>query len=40
MLANQGFISKAPKAKIEEEQNKLVKYKEMLQEIENRLKNM
>ena len=40
MLSNPGFTSKAPKAKIEEEKAKLAKYKEMLEEIENRLSNM
>ena len=38
MLSNQGFISKAPQAKIEAEKEKLVKYKEMLKGIEERLK--
>ena len=40
MLSNPGFTSKAPKAKIEEEEAKLVKYKAMLEDIENRLSNM
>ena len=40
MLSNPGFTSKAPKAKIEEEEAKLIKYKEMLEEIENRLSNL
>ena len=40
MLSNPGFTSKAPQAKIDEEKAKLVKYKEMLGEIENRLGNM
>ena len=31
MLANKGFIEKAPKAKVEEEEAKLAKYKEMLE---------
>ena len=35
MLANPGFTSKAPKAKIEEEEVKLAKYKEMLSKIIN-----
>ncbi len=30
MLSNSGFISKAPKSKIEEEKLKLEKYREML----------
>ena len=40
MLSNPGFTSKAPKTKIEEEEAKLVKYKAMLEDIENRLSNM
>ena len=40
MLSNPGFTSKAPKVKIEEEEAKLVKYKAMLEDIENRLSNM
>ena len=40
MLSNPGFTSKAPKVKIEEEEAKLVKYKSMLEDIENRLSNM
>ena len=38
MLANPGFVNKAPKSKIEEEQAKLDKYKEMLKLVEERLK--
>ena len=37
MLSNPGFISKAPQAKIDEEKAKLQKYKEMLQNVEERL---
>ncbi len=40
MLANKGFVEKAPKAKIEEEQAKLVKYKEMLETVEKRIEDM
>ena len=40
MLANPGFVSKAPEAKIAEEKAKLEKYKEMLATVEERLKNM
>ena len=40
MLSNPGFTSKAPQAKIDEEKAKLMKYKEMLGEIENRINNM
>ena len=37
MLSNQGFISKAPQAKIDEEKSKLENYKNMLQAVEERL---
>ncbi len=40
MLSNPGFTSKAPQAKIEEEQAKLAKYKEMLGSIEERLSGL
>ncbi len=40
ILSNQGFISKAPKAKIDEERAKLEKYSKMLEETKNRLENM
>lgn len=40
MLANEGFVSKAPKAKIEEEEAKLKKYKEMLETVEKRIKEL
>lgn len=40
MLSNPGFVSKAPKAKIEEEEAKLAKYKNLLETVEERLKNM
>ena len=40
MLANPGFVSKAPEAKINEEKEKLAKYEEMLKNTEERLKNM
>ena len=39
MLSNQGFLSKAPEKKIQEEKDKLKKYKEMLTKVEERLKN-
>ncbi len=35
MLANPGFINKAPQAKIEEERHKLEKYKAMLEKLRN-----
>ena len=37
MLSNPGFVNKAPKAKVEEEQQKLENYKEMLGKIETKL---
>ncbi len=37
MLANPGFVNKAPEAKINEEKEKLNKYKEILENIEKRL---
>ena len=40
ILSNQGFISKAPKAKIDEEKAKLENYSKMLEETKNRLENM
>ncbi len=38
MLSNPGFINKAPKAKVEEEQEKLKNYKEMLEKVVEKLK--
>ena len=38
MLSNPGFINKAPEKKIQEEKDKLVKYKDMLEKVEERLK--
>ena len=40
MLSNQGFISKAPESKINEEKEKLEKYKDMLQNTIDRINNM
>jgi len=37
MLANKGFVEKAPKAKIEEEKAKLEKYQEMLETVKKRI---
>jgi valyl-tRNA synthetase len=37
MLSNKGFTSKAPESKIKEEEEKRVKYKELLQKTEERL---
>ena len=37
MLSNEKFVSKAPAAKIEEEKEKLAKYRQMLEEVEKRL---
>lgn len=40
MLSNQGFISKAPAAKIEEEKAKQAKYEEMLEKVIHRLEQI
>ena len=40
MLSNQGFVSKAPESKINEEKEKLAKYEEMLKNTVERLSNM
>lgn len=40
MLSNKGFVEKAPKSKIEEEEAKLEKYKEMLEAVEKRISEM
>ena len=40
MLSNQGFINKAPEAKVKEEKDKLEKYKDMLKTVEERIKNI
>lgn len=38
MLSNSGFVNKAPEKKIQEEKDKLEKYREMLKKVEERLK--
>ena len=40
MLANPGFVNKAPEAKIKEEKEKLAKYEEMLAKVEERLRSL
>lgn len=40
MLFNQGFISKAPESKVQEERNKLAKYEEMLKATKERLESL
>ena len=40
ILSNQGFIAKAPKAKVDEEKAKLEKYNKMLEETKARLENL
>lgn len=40
MLSNPGFVNKAPEAKINEEKAKLTKYQEMLDIVNERLKNI
>ncbi|MCI6537178.1 valine--tRNA ligase [uncultured Eubacterium sp.] len=37
MLSNEKFLSKAPQAKVDEEKAKLEKYKQMMEDVENRL---
>jgi valyl-tRNA synthetase len=37
MLSNERFISKAPESKINEEKEKLAKYTQMMQQVEERL---
>ena len=37
MLNNEKFVSKAPKAKIEEERAKLEKYTDMMRQVQERL---
>ena len=37
MLSNEGFVAKAPAAKIEEEKNKKSKYEELLKKTEERI---
>ena len=37
MLSNPGFVNKAPEAKVNEEKEKLIKYKEMLALAKERL---
>ncbi len=40
MLSNEKFISKAPESKINEEKEKLVKYTQMMEQVEERLKSL
>lgn len=40
MLGNERFISKAPAAKVEEEKAKLANYKQMLEQVEERLSSL
>ena len=40
MLGNPGFLAKAPASKVEEEKEKLAKFNEMLESIENRITNL
>ena len=40
MLANPGFVSKAPEAKINEEKEKLAKYEEMLKTTIERIEKL
>ena len=40
MLSNSGFVNKAPEAKIQEEKNKLANYKELLENVIQKLEKM
>ena len=40
MLSNPGFINKAPEEKVNEEKEKLANYKNMLKNVEERLKSL
>ena len=40
MLSNEKFLSKAPEAKVLEEKEKLAKYEQMMQQVEERLSQM
>lgn len=40
MLANEKFVSKAPEAKIQEEKEKLAKYTQLMEQVEERLKTL
>ena len=40
MLSNEGFVAKAPAAKIEEEKNKKAKYEELLKKTEERIESL
>ncbi len=40
MLSNERFVSKAPQAKLEEEKEKLAKYTQLMEQVEERLKTL
>ncbi|MCI8483152.1 MAG: valine--tRNA ligase [Lachnospiraceae bacterium] len=40
MLSNEKFLSKAPEAKVQEEREKLAKYEQMMEQVEERLQQM
>ena len=40
MLSNEKFISKAPESKINEEKEKLAKYTQMMEQVEERLRSL
>ena len=40
MLSNEKFLSKAPEAKVQEEKDKLAKYEQMMDQVEERLAQM
>lgn len=40
MLSNQSFVAKAPAAKVEQEKEKLQKYKEMMEKVRVQLEQL
>ena len=40
MLSNEKFLSRAPEAKVQEEREKLAKYEQMMEQVEERLNQM
>ena len=40
MLSNEKFVSKAPEAKVQEEREKLEKYRQMLSQVRERMEGL
>ena len=40
MLSNENFLKRAPEAKVQEEKEKLAKYEQMMEQVEERLAQM